>query len=105
VTQLRDRPKWIDGVPILVDTRLGVAYKGTDCLVFLEKLATIQPAPQPTIAPQEPPKKAKMSSLFEIEEFARAETDEKGSKKFSERSVSDLLDARASRFPMSKVQT
>jgi hypothetical protein len=42
VVLLQDRPPWLDGVPMLADTNLGMVYRGTDCMIFVEKLMELE---------------------------------------------------------------
>ena len=53
VNKLTERPPWLDGVPTLADTRLGIVYKGSDALMFMEKV--IQQSASLPVSPPPPP--------------------------------------------------
>ena len=38
VADLRTRPQWLDGVPILADAKIGLIYKGSDAIAFVTNL-------------------------------------------------------------------
>ena len=104
IALLQDRPRWLDGVPVLADTKLGVVYKGTDCIVFLDKLSrqsTESFIAEPVAKPALPSKP--MNSLFVLEEDVRKNTSDKPGQKFSEQSIADLMDARAAHVPPPKI--
>ena len=132
VLLLQDRPPWMDGVPSIADTHLGMIYRGTDALVFLESLIKVyqneqqkanralsrvlaaQPAPSPgpavINASIESPKDtvSKMDSLFEMAEDddESVETDprirEHGEKKLSDDRINEMMRMREKQHPSSK---
>ena len=125
---LQTRPKWLNGVPILADAKLGLIYKGSDCLVFLDKLwnkkqTPILPPPLPEfednnddvsmtpIEPSENEKTTNMSQLFELpadKSISGPKTpstiSDKKSNKFDEDSLSKLIAMRAQQLPVSDNQ-
>lgn len=46
ILMLTQRPPWLDGVPILADTHLGMIYRGSDALIFLDKLIDVEGDPE-----------------------------------------------------------
>lgn len=116
VLLLDNRPPWLNGVPILADTTLGMIYRGTDALIFLESLAKSRSSslkdhkevntrlpPPPLKTPADI--KSGMASLFEMDTDAEDDTDrEKDSKqkKFSEDKISELMKRREQQVPQTK---
>lgn len=103
VLLLEDKPKWLVGVPILADIRMGLIYKGSDCLVFLEKLAKkidkprfIQEKKDTEYLPKLPQKEE------EEEEKIGQITDKK--QKLSEDALSALMERREKQVPTSNSQ-
>ena len=107
VMMLTDPPQWINGVPLLADTRLGLVYRGTDCMVFLDKMmimpaTTPAPPSAPTtpVMPHEPEEtlpltpKPSFSELFSIEDTSSPGSDRSPSK-FSGTTLSDMMKLRS----------
>ena len=100
-------PPWLDGTPILADTRLGVIYRGTDAQVFLDKLISAAMAPPPplpiTQTPPESPikeQKTKMKpSLFTLDTDDITSVDDRSGDKLSEDSIQALMAQRKRQQP------
>lgn len=90
VQLLEEKPEWLDGVPIVADTAMGLIYRGTDAVMFMDKLHTLPfpptfpppppPTPPPSLSPSSPPPPHSSSSTslppFVKEDEAREEKDE-----------------------------
>jgi hypothetical protein len=42
VNTLSMKPPWLDGVPTLADTKIGLVYKGSDAITFIKNLVELQ---------------------------------------------------------------
>ena len=51
VRLLQQRPEWLNGTPMLVDTKMGLMYRGTDAIQFVTTLARLE---APTSTAQQP---------------------------------------------------
>lgn len=127
VLLLQNRPPWLNGVPILADTHLGMIYRGTDAMIFLESLAKskeeekkkkllrdskqkkppLSPTTPPT--PTHPPSapqtaKSGMDSLFQMDEEPEipAQNHVGKQQKLSEDKISELIKRREQQMPKSK---
>ena len=87
VLLLKKCPEWLNGVPILADTTVGVIYRGTDCLVYVDKLLH-------SFRQQQPPS---FKELYTDD--SRKPTSVKQPIKLSEENIATLLEQRAARIP------
>lgn len=85
---LTSLPSWLTGTPALVDTKLGLVYKGTDAKVFIEKLCRLK-IESMRIAPKAPlvdtldapPVMDNAPSLGQFSMPSTADVEEKGGQK------------------------
>ncbi len=89
VVLLQHRPEWLNGTPILVDTNLGLLYRGTDAKHLVRNMCELQikqlsnpPPPQEQKVPMMTPSTSSMNDLFQITEESIPE--EKRKSKISE---------------------
>jgi hypothetical protein len=106
VVLIQDRPQWLNGVPIIADTHMGLLYKGSDCLVFLTKLWEL---PHKQIVVQSTatvPVVDTMDALFMVPADSAHVPEDEGITvpKFSEDSLSKLMDMRAQQIPTASNQ-
>jgi hypothetical protein len=53
INHMQDRPQWLVGSPTLVDTKVGLIYKGTDAVLYIDRLLALRIPMSPSHA--EPP--------------------------------------------------
>lgn len=102
VTKMKERPPWLNGVPILADTKLGLIYRGTDCVTMTKKLLSnyIPPPPLQTPpvhmehAPKKPAEREVPKDIFHDAEETKDTMDYKKGSKFSESALSQMIAKR-----------
>ena len=119
VIMLQDRPPWLDGVPILADTHLGMIYRGTDAMIFLDSLIhaaesaaatvvtvataataattekTVESSPTPdTLTTGVTKKLGTMDSLFTLDDESTIPSATQNTKKFDGDKLQEILKLR-----------
>lgn len=105
VRLLPQRPSWLNGTPILADTKMGLIYRGTDAFVFAQKLKPPISSPsiqEPTLVPnteEDPVATSAMSSLFtepDLEDLPVTEsiTDSSRQESFNATDIQELMRQR-----------
>ena len=105
VVLIQHRPEWLNGTPILVDTNLGLLYRGTDAKHLVRNMCELQikqlsnpppPLPPPPLhkeqVPTSTPSTSSMNDLFQITEESIPE--EKRKSKLSEDQLQSQMKLR-----------
>jgi hypothetical protein len=70
VTTLQNKPSWLDGVPILADTKIGLLYRGSDAITFVNNLVGLHVKTQESkiepVKREDPPEPSKSSTMDDL---------------------------------------